>query len=111
MSEPKFTPGQICYDFDPGSRAAHPYRNNPNRWLLQARERETWERKDYRGIRSRCTHWTRWRTVYRYRTPEEAFAALLPRQGRGLAQWRVTWGGKIQESLAGVLAKARGEKP
>lgn len=83
----------IRYDFEPVPGKA-PYRNHPERWLLQARERESWTRVDYRGARSRQTHWTRWRTVMRFMKSGEAFDMLAIQSASGLAQWRVTWGGK-----------------
>ena len=86
---------RIRYDFEPeGATGRAPYRNNPGRWLLQARERESWTRVDYRGVRSRQTHWTRWRTGLRCLTSGEAFDALDARCVSGLAQWRVARCGK-----------------
>ena len=84
------------YDFEPNGGSRAPYRNNPNRWLVQAREREQWTRVDYRGVHSRQTHWTRWRTVKRFLTSDEAFAFARAAKVSGLAQWRVTWGGKMR---------------
>jgi hypothetical protein len=92
----------IRYDFDPKKHTdvtgiTHPvYRNNPNRWLVQAREREMRVHTTYRGVQRRIKRWTPWRTVLRCATSADSFEALeFRKRNHSLAEWRITWGGKV----------------
>jgi hypothetical protein len=97
------------YDFTPDGTGRAPYRNNPNRWLVQAREREQNIWFDYQEQPRRVFRWTRWRTVKRFATPDDAFifAAVVGRAG--LSQWRVTWGGKVQTPKRSVSSSLNSE--
>ena len=83
----------IRYDYDHTTTQRHPYRNQ-GRWLVQARERERRVSYSWTDVRRETMAWTRWRTVRRFFARDEAEAYYAACKLSGLAQWRVTFGGK-----------------